>query len=515
MQSGPIVLPLKYKQAVELLNRFHIQSITSDSRKVQPDDFFVAIEGQRFHGGDYCSDALAKGAVGLICTQNIARPWQEQQVSTKGRSFKHVIVCDNPRQMLAYLASLIHPGQPSYQIAVTGTNGKTSVVHFLQQIWKQMGLNSASMGTVGEPFNKHSGNISHICMQGLTTPDPINLHQTLSELKQLDITHLALEASSHGIEQYRLDAMQLSGGVFTNFSQDHLDYHLTMEQYWLAKSALFSRLLDQNAFAVFANNTGQSNTLKQLCNERSIISWCWDDAVHVNESTKHGIVSATATREGFDIIIRLNGIEQYLKLNLFGQFQLENIMSALLSAHALGASAQDVLQASNVLRSVRGRMEPVVRLANGALVIVDYAHSPEALQTALQSIAPHFICDKQNQQHKARISVVFGCGGNRDQSKRAQMGLIADTHADSIYITDDNPRYEDGAQIRKEILKTCPRAIEIANRREAIHVAMNNLASNDVLLIAGKGHETVQYVGSKVLPSDDREIARNVAIAIN
>ncbi|MEM7071664.1 MAG: UDP-N-acetylmuramoyl-L-alanyl-D-glutamate--2,6-diaminopimelate ligase, partial [Pseudomonadota bacterium] len=398
-------------------------------------------------------------------------------------------------------------------IAVTGTNGKTSIVHYLRQIWEFLGYKSATIGTVGD--NQHSFSLG-----GLTTPPPTDLHLGIERIAKSGFTHLGVEASSHGISQYRLDAMMLKGAAFSNLSQDHLDYHQSLSQYWEAKRGLFSRVLQPGGFIVFPLGCQQSNDLTKLSKQRQLRCFAWDmnDA---NSRYDHAVINATLNQDGIGARLRLGGVEKQVVLKLYGAFQLENLMTAMLCAyalesshlnqHALNEKATRILSCLDQIKPVVGRMQLAAKCINGALVVVDYAHTPDALKNALIALKKHF----DQTGIKNNIAVMFGCGGNRDRLKRAQMGKIANEFADFVIVSDDNPRDEDPSAIRKEIMKECPKGIEVAGRREGIYQALKLLKDHDVLLIAGKGHEKIQIIGKNEIVFDDLETAKEMVALLD
>jgi UDP-N-acetylmuramoyl-L-alanyl-D-glutamate--2,6-diaminopimelate ligase len=396
---------------------------------------------------------------------------------------------DNPRRRFAMMAARFYGRQPKTVAAVTGTNGKTSVVWFLRQIWAVLGHSAASVGTLGiiAPGLEQPGS--------LTTLDPVTLHQTLARLAEMGVDRLAMEASSHGLDQYRLDGVEIAAAAFTNLTRDHLDYHGTMQAYLSAKLRLFSELVADDGAAVICADAAHAAAVRRVAGERGLRILTYGRRGELR------IEALEQVTDGQRLTLRLDGKERSINLPLVGDFQATNALAAAGLAIATGADPDSVLSTLQALAPVRGRMERVARIHDLASVYVDYAHTPDALAVVLGALRP---------QARGRIVVVFGCGGDRDAGKRPEMGRIAGTLADRVIVTDDNPRSESPAEIRRQILAACPEAEEIGDRAEAIHQAVRSLQAGDVLLVAGKGHETGQIVGTHVLPFDDAEVVRAV-----
>ena len=462
-----------------------ITGLTSDSREVRPGFLFAALAGSHTDGRGFIADAIARGAVAVLVAAGTAL----DQLPVP------VIADTNPRRRLALMAARFHAPQPKNIAAITGTNGKTSVAAFTRQIWQHAGKRAASLGTIGivGPDFARPGS--------LTTPDPVVLHRELKALAEAGIDHVALEASSHGLDQYRLDGLDLAAAAFTNLTRDHLDYHGDMAAYFAAKRRLFTELLPRSGTAVLNFDTAEGRTLAALCRGRSqtVIGF------GIPEDCDLRLLAAWPAGDGHAIEIAAFGERRKLRLNLMGAFQVSNVLAAIGLAVATGVQIGTALDALPLLVGVPGRMEHVASHPSGAPVIVDYAHTPDALETVLQALRPH--C-------KGRLVVVFGCGGDRDAGKRPMMGAIAAAQADRVIVTDDNPRSEDAAAIRRAILAQCPKAQEIGDRRAAIAAALASLAQGDLLLLAGKGHESGQIVGATVLPFSDAEVARACVAAL-
>ena len=472
-----------------------IRGIAADSRKVAPGFLFAALKGEKTDGRMFIPQALKQGAVAVLTDARLPLP----AFTLPDGGALPVIADANPRRRLALMAARFHGAQPSVVAAVTGTSGKTSVASFTRQIWLALGHKAASMGTLGivAPGIERKGE--------LTTPDPVALHADLAELARADVDHLAIEASSHGLEQCRLDGIDIAAGAFTNLSRDHLDYHPGMEAYLAAKLRLFGEVMPAGRAAVLNADIAEFDALSAAAARRRhrIISYgCRDADIRLDRIVPDA--------DGQDLKITALGRVYDLRLALPGAFQAMNAICAAGLAIACGAEAARVFAALSRLAGVQGRIERVATHPSGAPIYVDYAHKPDALKTVLETLRPYA---------RGRLVVVFGCGGDRDKGKRPEMGAIACRLADRAIVTDDNPRTEDPAAIRKAILAGCPpgmgeRLSEIGDRGKAIAEAIQRLSSGDVLVIAGKGHEQGQIVGKAVLPFDDAEAARAAVAAL-
>jgi UDP-N-acetylmuramoyl-L-alanyl-D-glutamate--2,6-diaminopimelate ligase len=455
-----------------------IAGLTADSRAVKPGDLFAALPGSAADGRGYIKDALARGAVAVLAPTGTVI--EDDRVA--------LVTDDNPRRRFALMAAKFYGRQPAVMVAVTGTNGKTSVANFTRQIWDRLGRNAASFGTIGlvSPQRVTSGT--------LTTPDPVSLHRLLAELADDGVTHAAFEASSHGLDQYRIDGVALAACAFTNLTRDHLDYHGSMEAYWLAKRRLFSELLPADGTAVINSDSPYGAELATLCRDRGqrLIRY----GASGEEIRVHHLRPNAA---GQRVDLRVMGTEVTLELPLVGAFQVENALCALGLVLATGGPVAESILALNRLEGVPGRLQHVGDTLQGAAVYVDYAHTPDGLETALRAMRPHA---------ERRLLVMFGCGGDRDPGKRPMMGAIAAASADIVIVTDDNPRSETPATIRAQILAACPHGREIGDRRQAIRTIIAEAAAGDIVVLAGKGHERGQIVGSQLLPFDDAEEAR-------
>ena len=468
-----------------------ITGLASDSRDVRPGYLFAALPGSApgsiQNGRDYIKDAAARGAAAILGPTGTVAALPVRDLPALAEL--PVIEDNEPRRRFALMASRFYEIQPEIVTAVTGTNGKTSVASFTRQIWEHLGIGAASLGTLGltAPGIEEPGS--------LTTPDPARLHATLARVAKAGATHLCLEASSHGIEQFRLDGVRLAAAAFTNLTRDHLDYHGTEEKYFAAKARLFTELLPVDGFAVINADIPQYAALAGIAARRGqrVISYgVHGFDIRIHRARAHGL--------GQMATLGINGRSHDLYVPLVGAFQLHNVACAIGLAIATGASAEDTLGAIAGLTGAPGRMELVGTRANGGAVFVDYAHTPDALENVLASLRPHAT---------GRLSVVFGCGGDRDRGKRPEMGRIAARAADNIIVTDDNPRSEDPATIRRQILVGADgRAREIADRHDAIRTAVAALEAGDILVVAGKGHERGQIIGDRILPFFDADEVR-------
>ena len=465
-----------------------ITGLTADSRRVAPGYLFAALAGSNEDGRRFIPEALAKGAVAVLAKTGTSLAPATQRAPGKT---VHLITDDNPRRRLALLAAKFYGAQPAFVAAVTGTNGKTSVVDFCRQIWLKQGNPAASLGTLGL-IPEMAG-----APKALTTPDPVELHRLLAELSGSGIQHLALEASSHGLDQYRLDGIEIKAAAFTNLSRDHLDYHGAFDAYLAAKARLFKELLWSGGTAVLNADAPEFHDLRGCCDARGIRVWGYG-----HKGRELQLIDQQMAPEGQRIRFQAFGKALDVELGLVGSFQAANVLAALGLALAGEVPLDAAVAALAELRGVPGRAEFVAKSQTGGAVYVDYAHTPDALGTILQAVRPH------TQGH---LWVVFGCGGDRDRGKRPEMGALAARYADRVIVTDDNPRNEDPASIRAEVLAAAPDAEEFKDRGEAIAFAMAKLRPGDVLVIAGKGHESGQIVGEHVLPFDDRDVARAAA----
>jgi len=465
-----------------------VTGIGLDSRALQKGMLFAALPGSRVHGATYIATALARGAHAILTD----RAGAEIAAESLAASDVALVLAEDPRAALSGAAALWFGAQPAVMAAVTGTNGKTSVASFTRQIWAALGHDAANLGTTGVE-GAYSAPLGH------TTPDSVTLHRLLADMAHEGVTHCAMEASSHGLDQRRLDGVTLRAAGFTNFTQDHLDYHQTMDAYFAAKALLFERVLPEDGVAVLNMDDPYGADLLAIAEARGLgtLTIGRDPDADIRLLGQRFDAAGQVLRFGYD------GATFQQTLPLIGGFQAENVLVAYGLVLACGADPAEAAAQLPRLDGVRGRMQIAGRRANGATVFVDYAHTPDALAVALQALRPHVM---------GRLVIVFGAGGDRDRGKRPLMGAAAAQHADVVFVTDDNPRTEDADAIRADILQACPNATEVADRAEAILRGVDALGPGDALLIAGKGHETGQIVGDTVYPFDDHEQA-SLAIA--
>jgi UDP-N-acetylmuramoyl-L-alanyl-D-glutamate--2,6-diaminopimelate ligase len=449
-----------------------VVGLTADSRAVKPGYVFAALPGISVDGAAFLAQAFEKGAAAAIAGRGARGPGP-------------IIEAPNPRQVFAHAAARFFGRQPELTVAITGTNGKTSVAAFVRQIWSAMGFRAASLGTVGVVGPEGTQYLSH------TTPDPVELHGILAKLTHDHVKHLALEASSHGLAQFRLDGVRIAAAAFTNLTRDHLDYHASLEDYFNAKMRLFSELLPEGAPAVINADSPYAPQVAERC-------------------AKRGLRIFTVGAQGHDLrllSVQRNGLGQRLEIEsaagrhaidlpLVGEFQASNALAAAGLVIATGGEETIAMRALASLEGAKGRLELVGRTDKGAAIFIDYAHTPDALETAMKALRPYA---------EGRLIAVFGAGGDRDKGKRPLMGKAGRSFADVTIVTDDNPRTENAADIRAQVLAGVPGATEIGDRAEAIREAVKMLRKGDVLLVAGKGHEPGQTIGKTVHPFSDHD----------
>jgi UDP-N-acetylmuramoyl-L-alanyl-D-glutamate--2,6-diaminopimelate ligase len=450
-----------------------------DHRKVAPGTVFGAFRGSVFNGEDFIPQAVSAGAVAVV-----ARP----DVPVEGAAH---VAAQEPRREFARLAAKFFRPFPETVVAVTGTNGKTSSVELTRQLWRMAGHHAASIGTLGVTTADDR------TTTGLTTPDIVTFLSNMAGLAREGVTHAAFEASSHGLSQYRTEGLPVRAGAFTNFSRDHLDYHETMEAYFEAKMRLFSEVVEADGAAVVWTDDGKSGEVIRRVDARGLRRL----TVGARGETLR-LAGRAPTQLGQRLTVEAEGKTHKVELPLIGAYQAANALTAAGLVLATGGELAPTLASLARVQGVRGRLERAVITRAGAPVYVDYAHTPDAIEAAVEALRPHA---------KGRLIIVFGAGGDRDVGKRAEMGAVAARLADRVIVTDDNPRSEDPAAIRRDILAGAPDAREVPGRREAIAEAVAQAGPDDLLLLAGKGHEQGQIVGDKVLPFDDVAVARECA----
>jgi UDP-N-acetylmuramoyl-L-alanyl-D-glutamate--2,6-diaminopimelate ligase len=466
---------------IEKIGDLDIAGLTADSREVKSGFLFAALSGENHDGAAFIPQAEANGAIAVLTRAGVA-------------ASVPVVEVEEPRLALAKAAARFHPGQPPVIAGITGTNGKTSIARFCQQLWSLLQLKSGSLGTLGAYATGYEYTLRH------TTPHPVEIHQILSTMERLGVSHVAMEVSSHGLAQYRADGVRFALAGFTNITQDHLDYHADFQDYLNAKLRLFTELLDPQGTAVVnVDGAGAEDVIKAIeASGRQLMTVGY-------QGQDIRLVKLEALQGGLQLTVTSGDDAWELNVPLVGAFQAENALVAAGLVMASGYSAAQVLPLLEKLEGAPGRMQLAAEIAAGdgaAGVYVDYAHTPDAIETALAAIKPHVT---------GRITIVMGAGGDRDGTKRKPMGEAACTGADRIIITDDNPRSEDPAAIRAAVREGCPQAEEVGDREAAIKAGMDGLQAGDVLLITGKGHETGQTVGTMTTPFNDRDVAMRLA----
>jgi UDP-N-acetylmuramyl-tripeptide synthetase len=453
--------------------KYKNRNFSIHSKKVKKNDIFFAMEGSKQSGNLYSSEALSKGAYKVVTSKN-----------TKNKNY---LVVKNVNKFLAEACSAKYKEKPKNIIAVTGTNGKSSVANFYFQILKNLKINSAAIGTLGI-FYKNK-----VKRTNLTTPDIITIHKELNFLKKNKIDNVCLEASSHGLHQNRLDGINFTAGIFTNFTHDHLDYHKNLKKYLQAKLSLFSSLLKKNSFAVLDTDIPEFSIINKICKKRKIKILSFGSRGNTIKLISHYYF-------GKKQIIKINFLNKIynIKLDLIGDFQIKNVLAAILASYLSVKNPDQIINTLSKIKSATGRMQYVGNKKKSA-VVVDYAHTPDALKKSLQTLAKQF---------NKKVDVVFGCGGDRDKGKRYKMGDIADQFASKIYLTNDNPRSENPISIIKQIKKGCSRSKIILDRKMAIKSAINNLNTDSILLIAGKGHENYQIINNQKKYFSDQKVSK-------
>ena len=453
--------------------KYQNRNFSINSKKVNKNDIFFAIEGSKQSGSLYSSEALSKGAYKVITSKNIRN--------------KNYLIVKNVKKFLVEACSVKYKEKPKNIIAVTGTNGKSSVANFYFQILKNLKINSAAIGTLGI-FYKNK-----VKRTNLTTPDIITIHKELNFFKKKKIDNVCLEASSHGLHQNRLDGINFTAGIFTNFTQDHLDYHKNLKNYLRAKLYLFSSLLKKNSFAIVDTDVPEFPIINKICKKRKINILSFGSRGNAIKLISHYYF-------GKKQIIKINFLNKIYNIivDLIGDFQIKNLFASMLASYLSVKNSDKIVKTLSKIKSADGRMQSVGTKGKSA-VVVDYAHTPDALKKSLQTLAKQF---------NKKVDVVFGCGGDRDRGKRYKMGKIANQFASKIYLTNDNPRSENPNSIIKQIKKGCSRSKIILDRKIAIKTAINNLNNDSILLIAGKGHENYQIINNQKKYFSDQKVSK-------
>jgi UDP-N-acetylmuramoyl-L-alanyl-D-glutamate--2,6-diaminopimelate ligase len=466
-------------EIAETISDSEVTGFALDHRKVAPGNIFGAFRGSRFNGEDFIPEAIRRGASAIV-----ARP------EARVEGVPHLSAAE-PRKLFAELAAKFFAPYPDMIVAVTGTNGKTSTVELTRQLWRMAGHRSASIGTLGVTTADDQ------VKTGLTTPDIVTFLSNMAGLDRMGISHVAYEASSHGLDQYRAEGVPVKAAAFTNLSRDHLDYHSSMEEYFAAKMRLFDEVVESGGTAVVWTGDARSqDVINHALRRRLKLITVGPEAETIE------LVSRTSTPLGQALVLRHEGKEHKLSLPLIGAYQMNNVLTAAGLVLATGGDWATTLSGMGRVSPVRGRLERAVISHAGAPVYVDYAHTPDAIEAAIAALRPHV---------EGRLITVLGAGGDRDEGKRPEMGAVAARLSDVVIVTDDNPRSEDPAAIRKAVLAGAPTAIEVGDRRGAIGEAIAMAKAGDIVLVAGKGHEQGQIVGDQVLPFDDVTVARECA----
>ncbi|MCL6739564.1 UDP-N-acetylmuramoyl-L-alanyl-D-glutamate--2,6-diaminopimelate ligase [Sphingomonas sp. RB56-2] len=466
-------------ELADIISDSEVTGFALDHRKVAPGNIFGAFRGSRFNGEDFIGEAIRRGASAIV-----ARP------DARVDGVPH-LADDEPRRLFAQLAARFFAPYPDAIVAVTGTNGKTSTVELTRQLWRMAGYRSASIGTLGVTTADDQ------VKTGLTTPDIVTFLSNMAGMDRMGISHVAYEASSHGLDQYRAEGVPVKAAAFTNFSRDHLDYHSSMEEYFAAKMRLFDEVVEDDGVAVVWTGDARSEEVIGHARRRGLkLVTVGPDGETIE------LKSRTSTPLGQALVLRHEGKEHKLALPLIGAYQMNNVLTAAGLVLATGGDWATTLAGMARVSPVRGRLERAVISHAGAPVYVDYAHTPDAIEAAIAALRPHV---------EGRLITVLGAGGDRDEGKRPEMGAVAARLSDIVIVTDDNPRSEDPAAIRKAVLAGAPTAIEVGDRRAAIGEAIAMAKAGDIVLVAGKGHEQGQIIGDQVLPFDDVNVARECA----
>ena len=462
-----------------IANDSEVTGFALDHRKVARGNIFGAFKGQRFNGEDFIDEAVKRGAVAVV-----ARP------DARVEGAPH-LAADEPRKLFAELAARYFAPYPDTIVAVTGTNGKTSTVELTRQLWRMAGYRSASIGTLGVTTADDQ------VKTGLTTPDIVTFLSNMAGMKRMGISHVAYEASSHGLDQYRAEGVPVKAAAFTNLTRDHLDYHPSMDAYFEAKMRLFDEVVDADGTAVVWTGDARSGQVIERAKRRGLtLITVGPDAETIR------LVSRQSTPLGQSLVLEYGGKEYRFSLPLIGAYQMNNVLTAAGLVLATGGDWAATLAGMGRVSPVRGRLERAVISRAGAPVYIDYAHTPDAVEAAIEALRPHV---------EGKLITVLGAGGDRDEGKRPKMGEVAARLSDVVIVTDDNPRTEDPQKIRRAVLAGAPDAIEVGDRRQAIAEAIRIAKAGDIVLVAGKGHEQGQIIGDQVLPFDDVTVARECA----
>ena len=468
-------------------NKVNISGVTNNSRLAKKGMLFVAIRGSKNDGLNYLSEAIKKGISAVLVSSEIKRKIDSENIN--------LLKSTNIRLSVSRIAKVFYPKQPKNIVAVTGTNGKTSILHYLKYIWKKNNYKYSSIGTYGIQYDNITKETN------LTTPDPIILHKEIQSLKNKKIDNLVMEASSHAIHQHRLDSIKINCAIFTNLTRDHMDYHINMENYFQCKKRLFTEILEKKGLAIVNTDKKYGKLIKQACIKKNI------KCVTYGYSECDWKLLEVKRKNNFSEVKVKNKDKIYqFSCRLFSSYQIENLIAALIVAKEQGMPLKKIFNTLIKIKNPEGRLDKINDVSRKKLsIFIDYAHSPNSLENSLKEL-------KKIKREGSSLILLFGCGGDRDQGKRIHMAKVANAFADVIYITDDNPRTENPSHIRKQLSQICKKSINIGNRRKAINAAIKSMKKEDILLIAGKGHEKFQEIGNRKIPFSDKTVVKEALI---
>ena len=473
-----------YKTSSKNIN---VSGVSANSKKVKKGMMFAAVNGYKETGMSYIEEVFSQGISTILC--------EEKDIKKIEKKAINILVCKDIRKALGRIAKKFYPKQPKNIVAVTGTNGKTSIVDFLRKIWKKNDIDGATIGTLGIKFK------NTIKRTNLTTLDPISLHEELNNLKNNKIEFLAIEASSHALAQYRLDEVNIKFAVFTNLSRDHLDFHKNMNDYFIAKTRLFRVILNKKGIAIINTDSKYGKKLKEICDKNKITNYTYGR----NKFCDWVILEVSKKKNITEVLFKKNKKEYKFKCNLFADYEIDNLLCAILLANLNGIAIKHILDNIKIINRPEGRLNKIKVKNTNFSVFIDYAHTPEALQNSLLAL-------KSELSKTGKLFLLFGCGGERDKGKRKIMGKIAFNLADEVFITDDNPRHECAKSIREEIASNFKNFFNIAGRKKAIYKSISLMKKGDVLLIAGKGHEKTQEIKGRKIIFDDKKVAQEAIL---
>ena len=465
----------------------NVSGVSSNSKKIKKGMIFAAVNGYKEKGISYVEEVFSKGVTTILC--------EESDIVKIKKKAKNILVSKDIRKAVGIIAKKFYPKQPKNIIAVTGTNGKTSIVDFLRKIWNKNNIKGGSLGTLGIQFENKTKRTD------LTTLDPVSLHEELNSLKNNEIDFLAIEASSHALAQYRLDEVDIKFAAFTNLSRDHLDFHKNMHKYFLTKTRLFEFVLNKKGTAIINIDNKYGKKLKNICDQNNINNQTYGRNIFCDWR----ILKVTKEKNVTEVTFQKNKKKYKFKCSLFADFEIDNLLCAILLANLNGLAIKSILNNIKIIKPPQGRLNKVKVKIKNFSVFIDFAHTPEALQNSLVAL-------KNKCSEKGELFLLFGCGGERDKGKRKIMGKIASKFADKVFVTDDNPRYECAKNIRSEITSDNKSFLNIAGRKKAIYKSISLMKEGDVLLIAGKGHEKFQEIKGRKIVFDDQKVAKEAIL---